>query len=158
MVIPGQHQPTVSGWIISTETPRRAVLAYHRKLKSWLQPGGHVEPTEDYWQAMVREVKEETGIDLSDVVGREKLNSQTWEVRPPDFLQVQTIPAHGDQPAHFHVDSQYVVEVPYQELQRQDLESEDIGWFGLADLAELDLFPNTRSRLEKLLQTPEERS
>lgn len=155
MVQPGQHQPTVSGWLVSTESPRRVVLAYHRKLQSWLQPGGHVEPNEDYWQAMVREVAEETGIDLSDVPAREKIDSTTWEVRPPDFLQVQTIPAFGDQPEHFHVDAQYVVEIPYQAVQRQDLESEDIGWFGLADIESLKLLENTKTRLKEILQESE---
>ena len=41
---------------------------HHKKLDVWLYPGGHVEDTETPDEALVREVKEETGLDIE--IGR----------------------------------------------------------------------------------------
>lgn len=40
------------------------LVHWHEKVQAWLAPGGHVEPNEDPVQATVREVKEETGLDI----------------------------------------------------------------------------------------------
>ena len=39
-------------------------IIYNRKYGKWLQPGGHSEGEETPLQTVVREVKEETGIDI----------------------------------------------------------------------------------------------
>ena len=35
--------------------------------KSWTCPGGHAEEGEDPYEAMIREYKEETGLDVEDI-------------------------------------------------------------------------------------------
>ncbi len=55
---------TVSGFVVDGD---RTVLHWHRKARKWLPPGGHVEPDEDPVQAVLREVKEETGLDAEVV-------------------------------------------------------------------------------------------
>lgn len=40
------------------------LLVYNKKLKKWLQPGGHIEGLETPIEACIRETKEETGIDI----------------------------------------------------------------------------------------------
>ncbi len=53
---------TASGMIYRPET-EELLLLEHVQLKKWLQPGGHVEPTDDsVLAAAIREVREETGI------------------------------------------------------------------------------------------------
>lgn len=49
---------TVSGFVSDGE---RTALHWHRAGK-WLPPGGHIEANEDPVQAVLREVREETGI------------------------------------------------------------------------------------------------
>ena len=39
----------------------RVVLVFHKKLRRWLPPGGHIDAPELPDQAAIREVKEETG-------------------------------------------------------------------------------------------------
>ena len=65
---PGQHDHTASAFIVryDQETPK-LLLHMHKKLGVLLQPGGHVELTETPWQAVLHEVKEETGYDLAQL-------------------------------------------------------------------------------------------
>ena len=62
---PGQHDICVSGYIVKiTEGDEpRIILHKHRKLKMLLQFGGHVELDETPWQAVLREIAEESGYD-----------------------------------------------------------------------------------------------
>lgn len=54
-----------SVWVLSKGKPTKMLLVHHKKLGKWLQPGGHIEPTENPVETAVRELKEETGIDIS---------------------------------------------------------------------------------------------
>ncbi len=40
------------------------LLVNHKKLKTWIFPGGKIEPTETIYQGACREILEETGIDI----------------------------------------------------------------------------------------------
>lgn len=53
---------TVTGYVVQEG---RTLLHRHRKLAMWLPPGGHIEPDEDPVQAVLREVQEETGLDVA---------------------------------------------------------------------------------------------
>ncbi|MBI5346885.1 MAG: NUDIX domain-containing protein, partial [Chlamydiae bacterium] len=43
----------------------KVLLIYHNKLRTWLPPGGHVDPNETPVETAIREVKEETGLDIT---------------------------------------------------------------------------------------------
>ena len=43
---------------------RKLLVVYNRKYGKWLQPGGHSEGEETPLETVIREVKEETGIDI----------------------------------------------------------------------------------------------
>lgn len=43
------------------------LLIYHKKFNKYVQPGGKLNPGEEKWQAAVREVFEETGIEIEIV-------------------------------------------------------------------------------------------
>mgnify|MGYP001683399595 FL=1 len=66
---PGQHDICVSGYIVKiTEGDEpRIILHKHRKLKMLLQFGGHVELDETPWQAVLREIAEESGYDKNQL-------------------------------------------------------------------------------------------
>ncbi|EFT77017.1 hypothetical protein HMPREF9599_01744 [Cutibacterium acnes HL050PA2] len=76
----------------------------HRKMNLWIQPGGHVEHTENPWQALAHELHEETGysIDQLSVL-------QPWD-RLPDGIHDLMHPTpvllntHSPYPGHFHSD------------------------------------------------------
>ena len=72
------------------------LLIHHQKPQRWLQPGGHIEPTDSSVEdAARREVEEETGL-----VSLELLAGTS----PLFDLDVHEIPDRPGEPAHLHHD------------------------------------------------------
>ena len=83
------------------------LLHWHRKVKGWLPPGGHVEPNEDPVQAVLREVLEETGLDVDIVPTVSLFQVEDLEqVQPPVTILIEDIPDDGEGP-HKHIDFIY---------------------------------------------------
>lgn len=113
---------TASAFVLSPDR-RRLLLIFHRKLKMWLQPGGHIEPTDrDLVEAARREVKEETGLD-------------EVSLEDPMFdIDVHRIPAFGESPAHLHHDVRCVMVASRLEVQAGD-DVSDARWFNIQTVA-----------------------
>lgn len=82
--------------------PARALvcLVDHVKLGRRLQPGGHVEPDDEGpAQAALREVREETGLDV---------RLHPYAPRPFD-VDVHEFPERDGVPAHLHLDLRYLI-------------------------------------------------
>ena len=90
---------TASAFVLSPDS-RALLLIYHRKLKRWLQPGGHVEPHDNNLLcAAQREAQEECCLEASDL---------TVVSNQPFDIDIHTIPAHKNEPAHEHFDVRYL--------------------------------------------------
>jgi 8-oxo-dGTP pyrophosphatase MutT (NUDIX family) len=133
---------TGSAFVIS-EDGRRVLLLRHRKLRKWLQPGGHANPGESAGETVaLREAREETGIP--------DLTLHPGAPRPLD-VDVHDIPARGDEPAHQHLDLRYLLVAPAAvRLRRAADESDDLRWFGFSELADLGLDPGVERALAKI--------
>ncbi len=59
--VPAMH--LVSYFVVLDDLRGQVLLVAHRKAGLWLPAGGHVEPGEDPWAAVVRECCEELGIE-----------------------------------------------------------------------------------------------
>lgn len=107
---PGQHDTTASAFIIvlTGEEPR-LLLHEHLKIGKLLQYGGHVELSETPWEAVCREVREESGYDpaqLQVLQPRERPTNIGDGLLHP-IPAVLSTHAYDGQPGHFHTDSAY---------------------------------------------------
>nr|WP_202458528.1 NUDIX hydrolase [Streptomyces sp. SID5464] len=129
---------TASALVIDPEAGR-VLLTLHRKLRKWLQMGGHCEPGDSSLAATaLREATEESGVSgLSLLPGG------------PVRLDRHPIPP----PCHCHFDVQYAVLAPRDAAHAISDESLDVRWFGYDEVAEVAdesvvrLLEATRARL-----------
>ena len=103
---------------------RAAALLFHRKLRRWLQPGGHADGDTNLAAVALREATEELGID-GLAVHPLPIDLDVHEVRPP-----------GEDP-HLHLDVRYLVVAPEGATLVQNHESESLRW---VERDELDAF------------------
>lgn len=149
----GDHDHTASAYIIRVdekgENPRM-VLHRHKKLNVYLQFGGHIEIQETPWQALVHELREETGYDISQLKIVQPINtitSLTNAVAHPTPICHNTH-AFDDQASHFHSDIGYLLvtsEEPTHEP--DDGESSDILLLSqeeILKLSENEVFANIK--------------
>ncbi|MGH2632536.1 MAG: NUDIX hydrolase, partial [Tepidiformaceae bacterium] len=85
----------------------RTLLLWHRKLRIWLPPGGHLEVNEDPVQGALREALEETGLAVEVIPLSELLPvERPVYLPPPAAVGVFDIEIEG-QPFHQHIDFVY---------------------------------------------------
>jgi 8-oxo-dGTP pyrophosphatase MutT (NUDIX family) len=106
--------------------PRGVVLLEHKRLGSWLQPGGHVDAGESPWDAALREAHEETGLAVSfaDVEVATGL---------PRLLHVDVHPGGR---GHTHLDLRYLVDGGDGDPAPPAHESQRVVWFAWSDAIE----------------------
>lgn len=137
-----QGQPghlTASAVVVDPER-RRAALILHRKLRLWLQPGGHFEPGErDVLAAATREAREEIGVETGPLPGGPLLLD----------VDVHTIPARPGEPAHEHFDLRLLLVARSSAAHAGD-GADAFRWVTPAEAAALDLDPGLRRALAKV--------
>uniref|UniRef100_A0AAU1ZWA7 NUDIX hydrolase n=1 Tax=Streptomyces sp. NBC_00093 TaxID=2975649 RepID=A0AAU1ZWA7_9ACTN len=127
---------TASALVIDPER-ERVLLTLHKKLRMWLQMGGHCEQGDDTLaDAALREATEESGI--------------------PSLRLLQSTPVRLDRhhtPCAWHLDVQYAAVAPRGAVEAISDESLDLRWFPydeVADVADdsvVRLLEATRARL-----------
>ncbi|MCY0876324.1 MAG: NUDIX hydrolase [Firmicutes bacterium] len=107
---------------------QRVVLLHHRKLGRWLPPGGHIDAPELPDAAAIREVREESGLDVELLADYEPAGFDHALARPAG-IQLEDI-----EPGHQHIDLIYFARpVGSTELSGND-ESLDIRWFTIEEM------------------------
>jgi 8-oxo-dGTP pyrophosphatase MutT (NUDIX family) len=98
---------TATGFVVNGS---RTLLHWHKRLQQWMPPGGHIEPDEDPVQAVLREIREETGLDTEVISTRETQPFDAPEQLPPPYtILVEDIP--GPDEPHKHIDMIYFCRV-----------------------------------------------
>src|SRR5215468_664677 len=87
----------------------RVLLVHHRALDKWLPLGGHIELDEDPEQAALREVREESGLDV-ELLGERPPTTEpgTRALLAPRFLDIHRISA-----THEHIGMIYFARPRY---------------------------------------------
>ena len=115
---------TGSAWIVCPQR-RRVLLTHHRKLKKWLQLGGHSDGDANTLRVATREAEEESGLSMKP------LSEAVFDI------DIHTIPARGDDPEHKHYDVRFLFEAyDHAPLTISD-ESNDLRWVLIEELHNL---------------------
>ena len=96
---------TATGFVIHDG---HVALHWHSKVKAWLPPGGHIEINEDPVQAVLREIREESGLEAVIVPTSPIIElDYPRQVLPPYTIEVEDIydPVQG---YHQHIDMIYI--------------------------------------------------
>jgi len=129
---------------------RRIALVNHPHFGGWTVPGGHVEDDENQAEAALREVREETGLEVRLLTppGVKPLQEGVASVPMPLRIMEYTIPGDRQPWPHVHVDHIYIAEVVSTGQPAEDL---GIAWFGANDLPGLKMFEDSRALALSLL-------
>jgi 8-oxo-dGTP pyrophosphatase MutT (NUDIX family) len=94
------------------------VLHLHKRLGIWIQPGGHLEPGEDPWEAALRESVEETGLAVR---------------HPPSGPRLVHVDVHDGGRGHTHLDLRYLLVADDADPAPGPGESQQVAWFSWDD-------------------------
>lgn len=102
------------------QSKKMIYLGHHIKANDWIPPGGHIEPGESPSDAVVREMKEELGVDIIK------------SMLQPYNLSIKTInrPQSG---CMFHYDIWHLVNIPVQDFDYLKNEYYNASWFSISD-------------------------
>jgi 8-oxo-dGTP pyrophosphatase MutT (NUDIX family) len=113
---------TGSAWLVSADG-ERVLLTHHRKLRRWLQLGGHADGDANLARVALREAEEESG--LGQLV-----------VEPAIFdIDAHRIPARGEEAEHWHYDVRHVVRATGDEEFAISAESLALAWMPVREIA-----------------------
>jgi 8-oxo-dGTP pyrophosphatase MutT (NUDIX family) len=127
----------VSYFAVLDPTEGRLLLGDHRKSGLWLPPGGHVEPGEHPWEAVLREAREEL-----------RMNAEAWRPEPLMLTIAETV---GTVARHTDVSFWYVLKGSCAlSVEFDGGEYLSVRWFGLDDLPSGRMEPNLLRFVSKL--------
>lgn len=124
---------------------REVALVHHPRFGKWMVPGGHVELDENPAETAIREVREETGIEihlLPPATASLPVGVIDPAVPLPHWIVEEHIFGDRDPRPHIHVDHLYVAIPTGHVRAHEDL---DVAWHTADQLATLDMFDGTRA-------------
>ena len=121
----------------------RTLLIYHKQIREWFPPGGHIHRDELPCDAAVREVREETGLDVEIIAPRSRIGRVEVLRRPECILLEQITPDHQ------HIDLIYFARVIGGRLKIAESEADAHRWCCSQDLDGVEI-PEDIRRLGKV--------
>jgi 8-oxo-dGTP pyrophosphatase MutT (NUDIX family) len=116
----------------------RTLLLLHRKLNMWVPPGGHIDPHELPDQAALREVREETGLDV-ELLSHGSALGHVLVLPQPYCILLEDIT-----PDHQHIDLIYFARVRSGSLVHAEREAVDARWLTWEELAAPEIAEDIR--------------
>jgi len=123
-----QYDFTVSVFIVFED---KILLVNHPRYGKWLPIGGHIELDEDPEEALFREVKEETSLEVEILSTKPNLNEKDVKfIFTPNYVDV-----HLANPPHKHIGLIYFAKSK-NDQHIQSEEHTDIQWLTIDELEE----------------------
>lgn len=129
----------------------KVLLRKHDKYDLWLGIGGHIELNEDPIQAVIREAKEETGLDIELVGNLPPINGSNNQ---RELLAPQFMDRHRISSDHEHVSLTYFARAVTDQVVPTGTDiSNEWRWVSAEELEHMDLLPNILYYARKALET-----
>ena len=125
----------------------RTLLLYHKQLRQWLPPGGHIKNNELPCDAAVREVREECGLEVELLSPRAKIGTVDMLSRPECVLLEQISADHQ------HIDLIYFALVIGGRLQLAASEVEGYRWCSVQELEDEEIAVDIRQLGRMAIET-----
>ncbi|MCX6815440.1 MAG: NUDIX domain-containing protein [Candidatus Aenigmarchaeota archaeon] len=123
---------TVSAFIVNKN---KVLLVNHKILSMWLPVGGHVELHEDTDDALIREIKEECGLDVKLYGKRhDKMSETSKPLTVPQFIEI-----HKFNERHRHLNLSYFAYSESDKVKLADKEHNEIKWFTAKEIIDKEL-------------------
>ena len=105
----------------------RTLLHWHAKIQQWMPPGGHLNPNEDPVAGALREVREETGLNVELFSPTTTYAfAQPAQLLPPVTILVENVEDEGG--PHHHIDFIYFARPLEGEALRSIPENDSWTW------------------------------
>lgn len=106
----------------------KILLIYHKKFNKYIQPGGHINEGEEPYEAAIREVLEETGINII-IDDKKPFNIEEYHTKIGRQLDYQFVGR------------------PSNLIPINNEESYLCGWFSIAKLDEIDVVADLKDKI-----------
>lgn len=124
---------TGSSWVVN-ESFDSFLLHYHRKLRKWLQLGGHADGESNVLKVSLNEAREESGL-----LDFKVLSEDIFDV------DVHLIPKRKGEPEHLHFDVRFLLQASSSvPLSRSVRESIELVWVPISDVMGKSEYDNVR--------------
>lgn len=110
----------------------RVLLVLHKKVKAWLPLGGHIKLDEDPDEALLRKVREESGLEIEVVA--EKRPFMRREIK--SLYRSAYLDIHKINETHRHIGFTYFARAKTDHVRLAGDEHDDIRWFDEDELAD----------------------
>ncbi len=115
----------------------KVLMTWNKKVNNWVPIGGHIEPNELPCSSVIREAKEESGLDI-DVISLSN-KSKTANLVQPIHIHLDHIKEY-----HKHINLIYFGIVKSGECFKLDDEGKKLRWFSKEELEKEDLLLNVK--------------
>ena len=115
-------------------------MTHHKKLKMWIQLGGHADGLDDILEVALKEANEESGLDSIVPITEEIFD-----------IDIHLIPANSKEDGHFHYDIRYLLSAGNQFDFYVSHESLSLAWLELSSIEKFTTEPSMLRMRDKYL-------
>ncbi len=115
---------------------KKVLLTWNKKCNIWIPIGGHIEPNELPCDSVIREAKEESGLDI-EIVSLNK--AKTANIAQPIQINLDHIKED-----HKHINLMYFAKVKGGQMMKESDEGTALKWFSLEEVEKENLLPNIK--------------